>query len=70
MSNIDNNEKSILINEIISIMYEKSAFKDIGMGKEILESSLKGYLESKTVEELQSDYDVLQKTVVNDARER
>lgn len=63
MSNIENNEKSILIDQIISIMYETSAFKDIGMSKEFLESTLKEHLESKSLEELHNDYDLLQKAV-------
>ena len=70
MNNNENNEKSILIDQIISIMYEASAFKDIGMSKDFLKSTLKGHLESKSLEELHSDYILLQQTVVDEVKKR
>ena len=63
MSNIENNEKNILIDQIISIMYEASAFKDIGMSKDFFESTLKKHLDGKSLDELRNDHSLLQKSV-------
>ena len=66
---MENNEKDILIEQIINIMYENSAFNDSPFGKEFITSTMKEHLNTKSTEELRNDYELLQ-NALNKSKQR